>query len=382
MLMNSSLAAHYNIARVLRLVWRNPGISRIELAERLGLNPSTVSNIVGELLERGLVNTLALADTLSAGRKKVPLAINAGHGSVGGVQVHSDFMRLVLVDLAGRELHRELVQGPADEGTLYARLRQACERLQERAAVLGTRVLGLGCGLPGIVDPVQGTILQSIPLGITQPQPVSERMRPFFDLPLFLDNDANTCCWGELVASRAPPPNFMFILGEWRRSPARPSALITGIGVGLVLNGLVHHGRGFSAGEFRSVEWQPGNASQFSFEDARVDAARADRGLFLDVVRELARNTALTVHMLNLDQVYLGGFFDSEDAEVSEIFVSEIRRNWAYPTPPSCDVAFSSYGSFAVAFGAAGLFLERAFGDPGALAYLGLESGVPLLMQA
>ncbi len=380
--MNSALAAHYNTARVLRLVWRNPGISRIETAERLGLNPSTVTNIVAELLSRGLVRTLAPGDAPSAGgRKKVPLAVDPSFGCVGGVQVHSDLLRLVLVDVAGTELHREMIQGPVNDSTLYGRLRQASDRLQERAAVLGTRMLGVGCGLPGIVDPVKGTLKQSIPLGIMHEEPVAERMRTFVSLPLFLDNDAKTCCWGELVANRDPPPNFMFILGEWRRSPARTGS-VTAVGVGIVLNGVVHHGRTFSAGEFRSVDWRPGNVSQFSLPDDVVDAARNDRRLFLEVVRELARNTALTVHMLNLDRVYLGGFFDADDAEVRDVFDEEIRRNWAYDTPASCEVAFSSYGGWAVALGAAGLFLERAFGDPGALAYLGHEAGVPLLMQA
>jgi predicted NBD/HSP70 family sugar kinase len=378
--MSAGASPSGNVARVLRLLWLHPGISRVEMAARLGLNRSTVSVIIQELLERKLVKPIAFADVApGGGRKKVQLTINPQYGCAGGVQVHADFLRAVLVDMAGRVIHRSADPGAVTGKNLLRRLERAGRQLEQRARQLGLRLLGVGCGLPGIVDPGEGTLLQSIPLGILREEPIAPRLAPLLDHPVFVANDAHCCCWGELACSRETPDNFLFILAEWRRAPERVGALMTSIGVGVTLGRQVHYGRGFSAGEFRSIDWRPGNASQFSLTDDEIAAAAHDRGLYLRMVRELARNAALVVHVLDLDRVYLGGFFDARDVETQGAFTEEIRRNWTYPTPPMCEVAFSTNGDHAVASGAAGLILERAFADPGALEG-GRAPGLALLM--
>ncbi len=381
--MSSVVAATYNTARVLRLLWLNPGISRTEMAEQLGLNRSTVSNIVSELIERELVVPVALGDASpSGGRKKVQLAVNPHYGCAGGVQVHADYVRMVLVDLGGSLLYDHVSPGAVTGKNLVRRVEKACAHLEQRAAQRSLRLLGVGCGLPGIVDPYAGTLLQSIPLGTAEAIPIADRLQPRLARPLFVDNDAHSCCWGELVGSRVIADNFLFILGEWRRAPHRVGSLMTAIGVGVALNRRVHYGRGFSAGEFRSIDWVPGNASQFSMPDDQIAAAKADTALYRDMVRELARNAAMVVHMLNLDRLYLGGFFDPADVETQGIFTEEIRRNWTYPTPPQCEVSFASHGDHAVAYGGAGLVFERAFSDPGGLGSADEEVALAMLMDS
>ena len=374
------LPGNQNTARVLHLLWQKPGISRIEMADQLGLNRSTVTIIVNELLERQLVKPVAFADASPAGgRKKVQLAINAHYGCVGGLQVHADYMRLVLVDLGGRILHHEVSPGAFTAKNLYRRLEKGAEILVHRASHLGLRLLGVGCGLPGIVDPHTGTLLQSVPLGIFEPEAIVKRLEPLLDRPLYVDNDAHACCWGELTSARHAGANFLFILGEWRQAPQHVGALLTAIGIGVVIDRQVHYGRGFSAGEFRSTSWQPGNSSQFSLTDDEIAAARTDPALRQAMVRELARNAAMIVHILDLDHLYLGGFFDSRDVETQAIFTEEIRRNWTYPTPPMCEVSFATHGEQAVAYGAAGMILARAFGDPGSWGSAG-QDGLALLL--
>ena len=223
-------SASHNTARVLNLLWRKPGISRVEMADELGLNRSTVTLVVNEMIDRRLVKEVALADASRAGgRKKVQLAIDARYGCAGGVQVHADYVRLVLVDLGGRVLHHEVSAGAVTARTLVKRLQKACEALVQRARQLGIRLLGIGCGVPGIVDPQRGVLLQSIPLGVEDEVRLVERLQPALARPVYLDNDAHSCCWGELTAGAAASDSFLFILGEWRRAPQRVGALLTAI---------------------------------------------------------------------------------------------------------------------------------------------------------
>ena len=82
-----------------------------------------------------------------------------------------------------------------------------------------------------------------------------------------------------------------------------------GIGVGLafVLNGKVHYGEDFSAGEFQSILWKEPNQGQFSLGDAAARRIRKDRAVLVKVQRELCAHIAFLVNVLNLTCVVFGG---------------------------------------------------------------------------
>ena len=83
--MNSLLAAHCNTSRVLRQLWLQAGISRAEIADRLGRNRSTLMHIIKDLAERGIVSTLESSPPgPQGGRKSVGLAVNRSFGCFAG----------------------------------------------------------------------------------------------------------------------------------------------------------------------------------------------------------------------------------------------------------------------------------------------------------
>lgn len=379
--MNSLLSAQYNTSRVLRLLWLNPGISRAGIADRLGLNRSTITHIVKELTDQGLVETQEGGRVgPSGGRKNVRLVVNKKFGCIAGFDVHPDLVRLVVVDLSGDMILQHERKVKLEGKHLYDGLREAYEDVQSRARALDLPLLGVGCGVSGIVRPEENTIQQSIPLGITRPEAFGKKLGAFVREPIFVENDANCCCWGEIAGNRSEArASFLFVNGDWRKVKRPFRGYMTSIGMGVVINDMVHHGKDFSAGEFRSIGWRVGNSSQFSMSDEDISGTKGDRSRFLNMVRELARNTALLVNVLNLERLYLGGFFQADDGEVRDIFREEIRRNWSYPNQPACDVTFSTYGKNAVAYGAAGLFLARTFEHSARLVLAGSKAGLRLL---
>lgn len=378
--MNSLMAAQYNTSRVLRLLWLQSGISRAEIADRLDLNRSTITHIVKELMDQGIVETQEGGSSGPAGgRKNVRLAINKRFGGVAGFDVHPDLVRIVVVDLSGEVVFHHEMKVKLKGEHLYEGLRQPYEWVRSRARKLKLPLLGVGCGVPGIVRPEENTIQQSIPLGIGEAEAFGEKLQAFVKEPVFVENDANCCCWGEIAGKRSDDKiSFLFVNGHWRKT-YRPTRYMTSIGMGIVINDMVHHGKGFSAGEFRSIEWQAGNHSQFSMSDRDISDTKGDRALFLTMARELARNAALLVNVLDLERLYLGGFFDQGDSEVEEIFREEILRNWSYPNQSVCEVTFSTHGKNAVAYGAAGLFLVRMFEHSASMVLTGSKAGLHLL---
>ena len=86
--------------------------------------------------------------------------------------------------------------------------------------------------------------------------------------------------------------------------------------------------------------------------------------MLLKVLRELCAHIALLVNVLNLTCVVFGGEISAYRAEVTKILREEIRRNWSYDNAVECAIEFATLGDKAVAYGAAGMFLERFFSIP------------------
>jgi len=136
--------------------------------------------------------------------------------------------------------------------------------------------------MSGIIDRI---IYQSFPLKIKEAIDFYSPLERIISVPVRIENDANCCCWAELVHLKSMrPKNFIFILGEFRKeetSDREPGGLA--IGMGLVLNGSVHYGENFSAGEFRSAFRTGDNKSQFSLPDEKIKLAESDPAVFCEV---------------------------------------------------------------------------------------------------
>lgn len=83
---------------IMEAVMDNGGLSRVEIARKTELAPSTVSTLVSELLEEGI---LAEAGTVvTAGRSRTELAINPAYGSIAVVEIGRKETCVTCFDLA------------------------------------------------------------------------------------------------------------------------------------------------------------------------------------------------------------------------------------------------------------------------------------------
>ena len=100
------LEAKINQTLALKKIRQKPGISRIEIARELGLNRSTITHIVSDLLQRELlVEGAALRGTLSqGGRTPVGLSLHTRKSLILGIEWQADYIRMVLTDVMGEIL--------------------------------------------------------------------------------------------------------------------------------------------------------------------------------------------------------------------------------------------------------------------------------------
>ena len=77
------------------------------------------------------------------------------------------------------------------------------------------------------------------------------------------------------------------------------------------------------------------------------------------VSEELARNMAMLVNTMDFERVYIGGDIEELGIDFPAILHKRLEENWMYPFPKDTSIRYSSIGGRAVAYGAAGLILDK-----------------------
>src|SRR4030042_1329315 len=76
-----------NLARVLRMVWQKKETTRIEIAQSLGLHKSTITNIINDIIAKGIVSEFATGSSgPQGGRKPIFLMLNKNYGCAAGFE--------------------------------------------------------------------------------------------------------------------------------------------------------------------------------------------------------------------------------------------------------------------------------------------------------
>lgn len=359
--------ASYNFYRVLRSIWKGPGISRTDLASTHGIDKTTVSQIVSELSDVGIVRVMDLdTTTVRPGRKSELLAVDGCWGMVAGIEIRPDGINVVGTDMHGGIIaaHRHTLV--VERSNLKDAFFQSLEALQADDRCTGRPFVGVGVGVSGIVHRDEGVIVHSIPLNIDDPYDFYYQVSRHLTVPVVVDNDANCCAWGEAVYSKdGAARNFLFVLLEFRSE--RDSHAYGGdiaLGLGFVFDGRVYYGTDGSAGEFRSLYWHQGYRNQFAIPDEEAGAILSRADAVRRLVDEVAQHVALFVNTLNLKAVYVGGDVGPIQDLLLGTIRSAIATNWPYDEPVECGVEVASHARDTVAVGAAAMVLEHIFGDP------------------
>ncbi|WP_245975857.1 ROK family transcriptional regulator [Amycolatopsis palatopharyngis] len=143
----------HNLALLLRLICDSSPVTRVELADLAGLTKVTVTNLVAELIDNGLVHDLGVTRHGGPGRPASRVAPDP-LGPVGiGFQVEVDHVAGCVVDLSGRIRRRELRRTDTRSLSPAEAIRAArpvLRRLFDHATTSGQLVAGIGVSLPAL----------------------------------------------------------------------------------------------------------------------------------------------------------------------------------------------------------------------------------------
>ena len=222
-------------ARLLQILHRGER-SRADLARQLGLTKATISILVAELLDLGLVVESSQQPIEGRGRpgRDLSLAWNAWH--VVAVDLSDDLaFRGAVVDLRGTVLRRRSIPREGDTGEAAARKAEALvDSLIEEAFA---PILGIGICVPGTVD-LDGVVVTSNYLEWSH-LPLRALTEERTGLPVSVANDANAAALAESDAHRHDD----LILVK----------MGTGVGAGITANGSSIYGPHLTAGEIGHI---------------------------------------------------------------------------------------------------------------------------------
>ncbi len=382
-----------------RLRQRGP-LTRTELSQGTGFNIVTVSNYINEFIKQGFVLERGF-DVSTGGRKPILIELNAKTGFVVGVDVGpldagNAHVILIMTDLRGHIIHRVTSPRPTDNlDRVLQGLEEQIQSFLKSSPVETKRVLGVGIGLPGIMDERAGTIRDASRLGIrTNYISIRDQLETGLRLPVLMGSNSILAGYGELrLGLDRPVRNLIYLYSD--------------VGASLILNGHIYWGSGGSSGAVGIVApseddylnwiksppfvlsnaWDLGLVSQAKklmqeghataihdvasaglesisletvFRAAR-DGDQLARELVEHAAMQLGIRIAYLVNLLNPEVVIIGGGIEQVGSMLLEPVWRAVKK-YAYEEPANLvDILPGQLGENVVALGAACWMIQEVF---------------------
>lgn len=229
-----------NYQVLLRQFYLNGPISRLELSEQTELSPSTVTNATRNMLENGVLIEKGVKESFG-GRPRTILDINPEYGYLVGIDFGETHVQQELFDLTRHKLGGtyEVISSGTNTPEKYVQvIASNLDKLIANSGVQREKILGVGVGVPGIVE-------HNIQVSVASPMwgwksvRLLEMIEGKINLPVYIDNGAKAMALAEswFGAGRGVQDMVVILIG-------------TGVGAGIITKGSLYRGATNSAGEW------------------------------------------------------------------------------------------------------------------------------------
>jgi len=372
----------HNLSVVLRLLHQARSVPRSHLTSVTGLNRSTISDLVGELVSLGLATEAEAQIIGSVGRPS--LTVQASENIVAfAINPEIDATTVGLIGFDGRLIQK--VRYPTQlQPDAQSAAQIAAKIIGEMRAQLPaeTRIAGIGAAVPGQIRVRDGVVRLAPHLNWVE-VPFGPMLAQLTGLPTFVDNDATCVCTAERIfGSGRGHSNAIFLF-----------AGSGGIGGGMVVDDRLVRGAAGYAGELGHIQISSSRATDFSglsgtlealvkrddlLEVFKVDSA-TDEELEQEILNcrepkitkvlnqqidDLGKGVGVLATIFNPQAVVLGGFLNSLFKYNQDRLLASMRHSSIKSAHDGLIVKSSELGTAAVLLGAAELAFQDVLDSP------------------
>lgn len=333
-------------AALLRCVRADETMSRVELARRLTLAPSTVSIYVDRLIATGFLIEKEKVER-DYGRPPKALGLNPNGGRFIGVDFEARNLMATAIDFSQRPIkkHRDTIQSNDAVDTILKKIEKAITQLVDPNK---PNVLAIGVGVPGSIDNERGIALSYRHIKGWNNVPLAQQLSQRFGVPVFLENNIRSMALAELWFGHGRGEQNFICVG-----------VRSGIGAGIVVDGHLYRGSGNVAGEI--ADWPCVQTVKGKETILRLEDVVSLRALKNGDLKHSARALATVLLQLNLAfnpaKIILAGAMTS----VGQDFLNLVHENMKMISESSNvpQVRNSDLGDFNGALGAAALAVHH-----------------------
>lgn len=239
---NITLVKAHNLRAILLSLLHEGSVSRVELAEKTSLSTTTVTNLIAELLEQGIVIEEGLEETTGrrrVGRPRTALHLVASARYAVGVHIGIGLFRVTLTDLFAEMICSNIVQFKLEtppEQVLDS-IAHWIEKTIDDSQVDRKRIIGAGIGASGLVNYQTGVNILAPSLK-WRDVPVRDILAKKLHFPVVVDNNVRAMALAEAFFGAGRGVNSLaFVYGR------------VGVGAGFVVGGQIFRGSSAGAGE-------------------------------------------------------------------------------------------------------------------------------------
>jgi glucokinase-like ROK family protein len=229
----------HNRNLVLKNIFEHDSISRAEISRITGLTRTTVSEIIAEFIEDGLVNEIGIGSSLG-GKSPILLSLVKDSRCLIGMDIAQNHFRGAVVNLRGEI--KKMITAPVIERLGEKPLMQMFEILDQLMEQSCQPIVGIGVGTPGLVNTNEGMVINAVNFD-WKDLPLAKILQDRYHVPVFIYNDSQAATMGE------------YIFGRYNQSGENLVVINIGYGIGsgIILNGNLFQGDGGGAGEIGHV---------------------------------------------------------------------------------------------------------------------------------
>jgi len=363
---NQQMLKEINISTLLHTIFEHGAISRVELARKTKLSPTTVSILIEEMIQDKLVHEIGTTGK-GVGRKKTLLNIRADGGYVIGIDLSNSPANCVLLNLSGEVIVNRSLKPLIGEQQLSEELPAFIQHFINEQQLPIDAIKRIGVSVPGKLDETQSEIILSRYLKV-QHFPFKSILEEKLSIPVLISNDLHAAGFAEHFSGAARgDENTLFL------------RIDSGTGAGLFLNGRVYRGFNGTAGrtecfvpyciaELASTlhKQYPDTFAALAPEDTirtfvelALSGQQPYQGTMEQMINQIAGYCCILLQLINPQKMVLGGWITDHELLFKQLVtaIHKIENPSSSPTP----ILVFHWKKYGAAMGAATLGLYEIF---------------------